>query len=338
MKHISLSLICLLLWAVSLFAGDSLVVKHATKEVVLTGYTRSRTSQIVSSEISGRVVSVNYETGDTIENEPFIEIDPAFILFQIQSTLHSLEKLEITIRKASSRVAFLQKESSRIEKLFEEDMATESRRDAIVQDLEQANLELQAAIKEQSVLTTSLDELRERRSRHHIYAPQGWIVTDRNVEVNEIVQPGTPLATVSDFRTLVVPLSVTSEELSSIMSLPDNFDATLEGNPVKASIHWINPQFDEKTRKLNIAFIIRNYGSTMRGGLKLALPVNVQTEGIHVPKSAVSMRYENPGVTLKDNGQIVQLLILGDAGQYVIAAEDDRLVPGTELAPAQGSD
>jgi len=338
MKYISVSIICLLFYPLSVFAGERLIIKHATKEVVLTGYTRAKTSQIISSEISGRVLRVNYETGDTIGDDVFIEIDPTFTIFQIQSTLHSLEQLEIAIQKARSRVTFLQKESSRIEKLLMEDMVTESRRDAIVQDLDQAGLALQAAIKEQSVLRTTLDELRERKSRHHISAPHGWVVTDREVEVNEIVQPGTRLAEVSDYRELVVPLSVSSEELSSIMSLPDNFEARLEGNPVKASIHWINPQFDEKTRKLNIAFIIKHYNRSMRGGLKLTLPVDVQTEGILVPRSAVSMRYENPSVTLKDNGHIIQLLVLGDAGHYVIAAEDDRLVPGTELAPAEGTD
>jgi len=333
MKHIGVIIIYILLSHCYVIAEDNLIVKNATKEVTLSGYTRTIKSQSVSAEISGKVLAVHYDIGDRIGEKPFIEIDPTFVDFQIKRTSESLERIEITIKKAHSRVSYFEKESQRISKLHKEDMATESKRDSVLQDLDQARLEIESALKEQSVLKTQLSELKERRSRHRIWAPKGWIVTDRNVEENENVQPGSPLARVSDYRKLVVPLYVSNEELSAITSLPHEFDAKLEGAPVKVSVNWINPEFDEKTRKLNIELIISNYEGTKRGGLKLSLPVHVKTEGFYVPKSAVSMRYENPTITLKHTGEVIQLLVLGDAGDYLLVAEDERLTPGIELIP-----
>jgi hypothetical protein len=337
MKYLPAFIICLLLVPCLSAAENGLFVREATKQIVLTGYTRSIKSQVVSSEISGKVLKVNLDIGDAAGSKPFIEIDPTFIDFQIQSTSHSLTSLEITIKKARSRVSYLEKESSRIEGLLIEDLATKSRSDAVSQDLEQAILELQSAEEEQSVLKLKLAELIERRNRHNISVPQGWIVTKRDVEVNENVQPGAPLGRVADYRELVVPLYVSSDELLSIQSLPRTFNAKLEGATVMASINWINPEFNEKTRKLHIELILINYSGPKRGGLKLTLPLNVYTDGLYIPKAAVSTRYENPVVTLKHTEQVIQLLILEDAGSYLLAAEDERLSPGMELKPAQSA-
>ena len=301
---------------------------------MLTGYTRNVQSQIVSSEIAGKVVTVNYDIGDSIGKKPFITIDPTFIDFQIKRTSELLEQLVVTIKKATSKVSYFESESMRIKRLHKEDLATESTKDKIFQDLEQAQLELDSALKESAVVKTQLSELRERKMRHKIYAPSGWIVTDRTVEENENVQTGTQLARVSDYRSLVVPLYVSSDELTAVTSLPLEFNAELEGAPVKASINWINPEFDEKTRKLKIEIIIKNYTGTKRGGLKLTLPVKAKAAGLYIPRAAVSMRYENPTVTLRNRGEVIQLLVLGDAGPYLLVSEDDRLVPGTELEPA----
>ena len=177
--------------------------------------------------------------------------------------------------------------------------------------------------------------MRERKERHRIFAPQDWIVTERRVEEQEYVQAGATLAVVSDFRTLVVPLSVSSDELTALRTGLEGLDARLNGTPVIAQINWVNPVFNEKTRKLAIELRIKEYDGIRRGGLKLTLPVSVQTEGLHIPKAAVSMRYENPAVTVKTTGKRVSLVVLGEGPDYFLAAEDARLTPGTELEPVR---
>ncbi len=335
MKFIYYLFIFIFINPLAVMADDKLVVLEAKKEIVLKGYTRTVESRTVSSELSGKVLKVYYDVGQTIGSNPFLEIDPAFINFKINGKIRSLEQIELSIAKAESRAAYLGKESARIEDLFKDDMATESKKDEVFQKLEQARLELSSAKKEKSVILNTLNELNERKERYSIYAPKGWVVTGRDIEKGEVVQPSTPLARVSNYRNLVVPLSVSNDELTAIEGLDDVFDGELEGHPVKTSINWVNPRFNEKTRKLKIELLIKDYNGPKRGGLSYTLPLHIKTEGLHVPKNAAVNRYENPTVTVKETGETVQLLVIGELNGNLLVVEDKRLVPGTELVPAE---
>ena len=123
MRYFTFIVLCILINPFNVSAGSSLIVRKAEKEITLTGYTRNIKSQSVSSETSGKVLRVNYDIGQTAGSVPFIEIDYTFIDFQIKSTGKSLEKLGIIIKKAESKVNYLEKESLRIENLFKDDMA-----------------------------------------------------------------------------------------------------------------------------------------------------------------------------------------------------------------------
>ena len=331
MRNILLFMIFLFLCPCLSFAGDKLIVQKAKKDITLTGYTRSKTTVTVSSEISGKVLRVNYDVGRTIGKKPFFEIDPTFINFQIKSARQSIKQLEISQQRMNSRVSYLRKEFNRIDKLHKGDRATEVKRDAAQEDLKQAKLEAQSLKSERAVLETTLKELQERKSRHNIYAPRGWIVVKKIVEASEIVSPNMPLAQVSDYRNLIVPLSVSGEELAALEKFPKEFDAWLEGKPVTASIKWINPEFNEKTRKLSIELILANYEEKGRGGLRFSLPLGIEAEGLIVPKAAVINRYDNPRVTIMETGKTINIMILGESDGFLVIAEDEHLSLGTEL-------
>ncbi len=171
----------MLLLFTSVYAEDKLIVSEARKEIVLTGYTRHINSQRVSSEVSGKVMNVHYDTGQTIGTKPFIEIDTAFIDYELERTSRSIKKNEITIKKARSQASYLEKEHKRIYTLFEDKLATEADLDRARQRFDQADLELQTVLSERALLSTTRDDLRERRRRHAIAAPRGWVVSKRVV-------------------------------------------------------------------------------------------------------------------------------------------------------------
>jgi hypothetical protein len=160
-------------------------------------------------------------------------------------------------------------------------------------------------------------------------------VVDKLVEENELLNVNTPIARVADYEHLVVPLSVSAEELAAIQNSPPEFEVTLEGKPAKAAVNWINPEFDEKTRKLSIELILRSYPGPKRGGLICQLTLQTASEGLWVPKKAVISRYDNPRVFLKESGADVKVLVLGQTEDHFIIADNPRLPPGTLLqAPA----
>jgi hypothetical protein len=331
MRRSVILILSVFIFPLTAFSGEDLTVKEAIKEITLIGYTRNVNALTVSSEISGKVLKVHYDVGQSIGDKVFIEIDPTFIDLEIELTLQNIENLDILIDQAASRVAYLEREFERVENLYKRELTTEARKDSALQDLEQASLMFTSRKKEKTILQTKQKELLERKVRHRIYAPKGWVVIERTVEEGEFIQSSTPLARVADYRTLVVPLSVTGEELRAMQSFSGPIEAMLEGKPVTVSVNWVNPEFDEKTRKTAIELAIEGYDGMKRGGLKLIVPIRIKSEGLHIPKNAVTTRYENPTVTLKNTGEIIQLLVIEESEHYFLVADDSRLPPGTEL-------
>ncbi|QTA79274.1 Uncharacterized protein dnl_15320 [Desulfonema limicola] len=331
MKVISLLIMLITAFPCFSFGEKELIVESARKKITLTGYTRSKASAFVSSEVPGKVIKVNYDVGDIVSEKPFLEIDPTFINFQIESTRQALEKIKAAHKKNESRIAYLEKEFKRIDLLHKGDRATEVKRDAALEEFNQAKLERNTLKAEKEILNIAVKELYERKNRHMVYAPKGWIIISKMVEPGEIISPNTPLAKAGDFQTLVIPLSVSGRELDAIRALSQDFDASLEGRPVKAGLNWVNPEFDEKTRKLSIELILIDYNDEKRGGLSFSLPLEIETQGYRVPKSAVINRYENPRVTIKNTGENINIIILGESDEYLIIAENQNLPVGTEL-------
>ena len=126
-------------------------------------------------------------------------------------------------------------------------------------------------------------------------------------------------------------MAVSSSELAVIKQLPAIFKARLENQSVDSRLRWVNPEFNEDTRKLNIKLDIINPLSEQRGGLRFELPLQIKTEGLLITKSAVSNRYENPRVTIVSTGESIPLLILGETTDHFIVAEDQRLKVGIKI-------
>ena len=332
MRTASRLLFALLLFPMTATAQDVLRVEGARKEVVLSGYTRAQSTVTVSSEVSGKILRVNYEVGQIVDKSTFAEIDPTFVDFQLESTRQSLRSLEINLQKSASRIGYLEKEFTRIDRLFRGQSTSENQRDKAAEDLAQAKLESESIKVQIAEIKTMLAELSERRRRHRVSAPSGWIVTDKFVEGGEIVATGTALGRVADYRKLIVPLSVSGRELAAIRRLSSPAAAYLENQPVETAVNWVNPEFDEKTRKLNIEMIVRSYRGEKRGGLLFNLPLQIETEGLRVPKAAVITRYENPRVRIRSTGKEVRVMILGESNDHFIIANNQQLAPGVELA------
>lgn len=317
--------------ALSVRANDALVIAQAYKEIRLYGYTRADKTMVLSSEISGKILRINYAIGETIDTKPFFEIDTTFVDFELQSTRLSIAKLQTNKRQVQSKIDFLTKVYNRLKLLNAEGKEPEKNKDAALQKLEQAAFEQIHTQQQQLALEITLNELQERKSRYAIFVPQGWVVTQKLVEVGEYIQGGQRLAKVSDYRRLIVPLAVSGEELAVIEALSSPFTSFVNSKPIATTLKWINPEFNESSRKLNIKLEIVAKLPSSRGGLRIELPLQLKTEGLLIPKDAVSNRYENPRIMVKESGQSVPLLILGESGNHLIVAEDKRLHPGMEL-------
>ena len=129
-------LVCsLLIMPVLLYGENEFLVKKATQQIELTGYTRSKTSRTLSCEVPGKILRVNYEIGERIGEKAFCKIDPTFINLDIKRTRQNIKQLEFNRQRINSRVLYLKKEFERIENLFKRQSISEVRMDESAKNL-----------------------------------------------------------------------------------------------------------------------------------------------------------------------------------------------------------
>ena len=315
-------------------AGGELMITSARKDQIITGYTRPYRAVVLSAEVAGKIVRINYKIGEPVGSRPVIEIDSTFVALSLENSQLQLKQIESKIKSMESQVDFLRSAHQRIGELRKTQNISEVKYDESQNNLNQAVNELDALKFEKDRLRISHKQLKEQLARHRIYGLRGGIITGLPAEVGQAVQPGIPLAEVSDYGILVVPLSVSNEELNALKSLPAYFDAAIEGIPVKARINYVNPRFDERTRKLQVELAVRDFKGGRTGGLKFQAHLKVKTDGVLVPRQAVKNRFGNPTVILKASREAVPVMILGESGNNLIVAETKKIRPGVSVIPA----
>jgi RND family efflux transporter MFP subunit len=334
------SFLCTLLFSPFLWASQKegkagvqvevFAARPATRMVAFTGYTRARHIMGIVSEEAGRCTSVLADVGDTIGREGiFAILDRTFIAIAIEKNRVDQERLE-------NMKAYYAKEVRRYEQLVVRETAAESTLDGFRNKLDQSEFQLQS-------LKVEAANLKERRSRHLIRIPPGWTVIERTVEPGQWISVGTHLGRAGDFRTLLVPFSLSPQEFSVLKQLGGMPELRFpdEGNgglTLKAVVERVSPAFDPETRKISVDLAVRKGLSEMRGGLRAELTLSLPdpSGAVMVPSSAVTERYEEFWLTRLD-GEQVRVMLIDHGPQNTSRIRSPMVKPGDKfrLRPEQ---
>ena len=304
--------------------GAVFTVRPAMREVRLTGYTRARYIMDIISEEAGRCVKVTADVGDQIRKDGlFAVLDTTFIDLSIKKNRVDQQRLE-------NLISYHNKEVRRFKELVERETAAQSQLDSLQNKLDQTQFQIQ-------LLKVQEAELKERRRRHHIRVPQGWSIIERTVEPGEWIPVGTPLGKAGDFRTLLVPFSLSPQEYSSLMKLNNQVELRLpdsgeKGTDVIASVERVSPDFDPETRKINVELALSGDFAEMRGGLRAELTLKIPdpSNAVLVPASSVAERYEEFWLT-RVNGEKIRVLFLGNGPGNTYRVRSPELKPGDKF-------
>ncbi|MBN2705441.1 MAG: hypothetical protein JXR89_03250 [Deltaproteobacteria bacterium] len=173
--------------------------RPALQTTVLRGYTRARRQQHLVAEESGRCLKVNAEVGDLIPNPgDYAVLDTTFLDLELQANQAASERL-------ANQMAYWRREMERFRRLSGEQAVAEARVQEYEQRFDQARLGL-------AELEVKAEILQERRRRCRITAPPGWRLIERRLEPGEWLVPGQIVGLAGDYRSLVVPFSLTMEQ------------------------------------------------------------------------------------------------------------------------------
>lgn len=298
--------------------AEDVVTEPAFRTVTLSGFTRARQSLSLSFDLAGRVVSVNADIGDTLaEGQAYACLDTTFIALE-RAENRSLR------RRTEANIRFFSKQVERLKRLAAANNSAQSQ-------LDDSQRELQTSRADLARQRTQDKTLAERERRHCVKPPSGWVLTERMVEPGQWARSGEPIGTAKNFNTLLIPLSVSTEELTALRSqaswpiyLPEIRQRT------SAHIERMSPAFDPNTRKIALDLAITGIDGFSRGGLLAELNIELPEAGVvQIDQRAVVRRYEEEFL-LRTDGSRLPISVLGTA-----ASKDKLLVSAPGLSAGQ---
>ncbi len=278
----------------------------AYRKTTITGFTRARYNMVLSTEIAEKIKSVFVDIGDPVPQNGYIAcLDDTFVKIDVRLMANEIGQHQVDID-------FFQKQVNRYKKLVETNSAAISQLDEFKRKL--ANAKQLAQIKK-----LKKRRLQEKLKRHCIRAPQDWKMIERLVEPGQWLSVGDPVAKVGDYRTLLVPLTLSVSEMKALehkqqdltVKLPE-YDLT-----VPSRIERISPSFDEKSRKIQVDLILEKELPVHRGGLRVEVTLELpeQAGTFLISANALDKKFEEVWLERKDGSRIsVDLLGYSDHG------------------------
>ena len=248
----------------------------------------------VRAEVGGTVLSTSAEQGQAVsKGQVLARIDDA-----------TLREAELAARSAvttaQNSVEINRRQAERNDALLKAGAIAE-------RDVELTRNQLTAAQAQLANAQAQLANARKQLSKATVTSPFSGIVSARQVNAGDVVQPGGALYTIVNPRTMRLEASVPANELSAVrIGIPVDF--TVNGYPNRhftGRITNINPVADPTTRQVRIIATIPNAGNVLVGGLFADGHVASEVRSAPVlPLAAVDERGLKPFVMRIKNGVV----------------------------------
>jgi RND family efflux transporter MFP subunit len=204
----------------------------------------------------------------------------------------------VRVAESALRVAVVEEERSGL--LAKEEVITP-------RELERAQLARHQAQAQLSEAQSRMALMREQVGRTRIIAPFDGVVSERQANAGDVVQPGAPLLTVVDPRSLELEASVPAGFAGKIevgtpvdFRLPGDAERTFSGK-----IDRINPAVDPSTGQVRIYVTIPNVEQSLLVGLFAQGRVASESrDALALPIEAVDLRTTQPSVMRVRNGRL----------------------------------
>ena len=258
------------------------------KQVPLTGTITSARVAELSAEVSGQVEAVNVEVGDRVEaGAALVELDR-----EIEQL--TLAALQASTRQARAELADVKRRYQDAKRLHEQKNISENEL-----RLREAEVEVDTATLKQK----QAEEQRQRArvERHTLRAPFSGVISERQTEAGEWIEPGSPVLTLVAIEDLRIEFRVPQEFYSRInkqSALSVTLDA-LPGRVFDGTIEAVVPVSDASSRTFLIHVKMDAGGARLTPGMSVHGKLNLTTgrQGVVVSRDAI-LRYPDGRVTV----------------------------------------
>ena len=302
LKNLSIRLSALLLLVAPISMGQITVstttatTMNLNEEDSVMGMIYSRSSPDIAAEVSGRVISVIADIGDTV--------DKGQVLAQIDSEKYDLQlaQSKAEIARLSALLVNQELDLKRAEKLFKDSLVSEEMVDRTRAEFTALSEQINAA---NAQLRNSERLIEETK----IKAPIKTQVSAKHIDIGDFVQNGMIVYELVDTKNLRVALSFPEYQslklkkgLKVFLTTPTSKDQNVE-----TTIKEIKPSVNSNNRSITAIVDFDNPGSWVPGASTQArIILSTYEDAVVLPQLAVVRRSIGDVVYLIQNGTAVE--------------------------------
>ena len=215
-------------------------VGSGSTPVILAGTVLPNEQVDVTSEVSGKIVSINFSEGS--------QVSRGSVLARLNDS-----ELRASLSRAESRLKLAELNQKRHEALLAREAVSPAEYEVAVSELEVARAEIEL--------------LKAQIEKTVIRAPFSGRIGLRQISVGSYVTPAAVIATLQDLDPLKIEFSI-PETYSSRVSRGMLFYYTIDGSDVRRSarVYAIEPGLDVSNRTLTVRALSPNSGSNIMPG------------------------------------------------------------------------
>lgn len=234
---------------------------------------------VLAAQNSGIVKTIKFEVGEKIKSgKTLVQIDADLLNAQIKAARANLNSA-----KASQKNAI--KDYERYRKLISSKSITQKEYDDAVLKLDSANSNVKA-------LEAKLAELSIQSDKKRVKAPFSGTIVEKNVDLGEWVNAGSPIATLVDTSVAKVVFNVPLNVVNGL-NKGDAYNLIINNNEVKSKLSAVIPNGDKLTRTFPVEFKADVSKLFVFNGqeAKVSLSKNGKSQAFILPRDAVIKRF-----------------------------------------------
>ena len=177
--------------------------REVDRLVTVDGVVEAVKQSTVAAQISGRIVAINFDVGDSVmKGDVIVRIDEREVNDAFASSQAQIAQAQATLQNAQSIYA-------RTLQLFSQKFVSQAALDKALADYKaaQAQLDASVALGRQAATVKGFAT---------VVAPYSGVVAQRHVELGEMATPGKPLMTGFDPRDMRVVVNVPQRQLAEV--------------------------------------------------------------------------------------------------------------------------
>lgn len=320
-----------------------------------TGTLAGRSEVSISPKISGRVLAVHADLGDSVEaGQLLAELDDIEARHGVEEARAKLTVARASLEECETNLATAQRELERVRTLRERKVAAES-------ELEAAESEVNALLSRKKLCEATIEQheaaLRAAEARldyTQIAAPISGYVGKRHVDEGAMVSPTTPILMVADIGAVKTVIHVVERDYAKIrVGLPASLTVdAYPGETFEGRVARIAPILDPDTRAAETEIEIGNPDGRLKPGMftrvriRFGVHENVvliparglvkrdMTQGVFVPGEDGTARFVELQTGLANETSIEAEGV--EAGLDIIVVGQHLLNDGDPIAPNRG--